>query len=262
MKKIMLLGLVAILAISVEGCTIGSKDKESATPTTPSKSSLNNAEKTSETENEPELEKEPDIVNSQRVKGLIPATNSDIRVSGSIRGRQDPFALVKIQPQIEIAQNENSELRSSRPRPTIKTPDEITSTPTIDTLGDQAKIIDSPTALAELVVISGIVELDGTTKIIVKAPEETSTRYVEVGQYLSNGRILVKRIEGMNSLTPAVVLEQEGVEINKAVGEKPAEEDSTITAEAIDLSPDNSVNISATWVPDFLSRKLQDSKNN
>ena len=72
--------------------------------------------------------------------------------------------------------------------------------------------------MAENVVITGLVESSDRIELIVRAPEETSARYVEIGQYLSNGQVLVKRIEH-SFPTPVVILEQNGVEVKKPVGE-------------------------------------------
>ena len=233
MKKITFLGLVAALAISVEGCSFiseffNSDRQETAKPTIPSKFRVNAGKNESETTKK--LEEEEDVVPTpQRVSGLIPATNPDVRASGSIRGRQDPFAPVAVQPRIEKRDTVqgNGEARPPRSRPTIRT------TPTIDSLTDQANNSEFQQLLAEEVLITGIVEVGGSTKVIVKAPEESDSRYVEIGQYLSNQQILVKRIEGINSPTPQVVLEQRGIEIKKEVGEKPTEEESTTTAQII-----------------------------
>jgi hypothetical protein len=57
---------------------------------------------------------------------------------------------------------------------------------------------------------------------IVKAPNEVTSRYVKVGQRLSNGQVLVKRIEMGEGSEPIVVLEENGVEVSKLVGERPA----------------------------------------
>jgi hypothetical protein len=42
-----------------------------------------------------------------------------------------------------------------------------------------------------------------------------------VGQRLSNGQVLVKRIEVNNGASPVVILEQYGREVARRVGEKP-----------------------------------------
>ncbi len=80
--------------------------------------------------------------------------------------------------------------------------------------------IPEPT-LAEAVEITGVVMIGATTKAIVKAPNEPTGRHVGVGQRLANGQVLVKRIEANAGSDPIVVLEQNGVEVSRRVGDKP-----------------------------------------
>ena len=272
MKKITLLGLVAILAIAVESCSSISKfsaldNQEAKTPKSSTANTTNNL-----SENENQSEESTEVSNtprSQRISGLIPATNPDIRVSGSIRGRQDPFALVNIQPQLEkVETDETSSKGEPRPRRSRRDNNDskgITGVPTMDSLGDRAKNSELLPLLADQVIITGIVKLGGITKIIVKAPEEAYTRHVGIGEYLSNGQILVKGVEGVNSVTPKVVLEQKGQEIRKGVGKQPTTEEgaeSDLTAQGINKLPSKTLHNSPNWLPNFLSQKLKDSKNN
>jgi hypothetical protein len=82
--------------------------------------------------------------------------------------------------------------------------------------------IPEPT-LARAVEVSGvIVTMNGLPQAIVKAPNEPTSRYVSAGQRLSNGQILVKRIEVNAGSDPAVILEQNGVEVSRSVGAKAA----------------------------------------
>lgn len=74
--------------------------------------------------------------------------------------------------------------------------------------------------LANAVEVSGVVVVGGVAEAIVKAPNESTSRYVRAGQRLSNGQILVKRIEVNAGSDPIVVLEQNGVEVSRGVGEK------------------------------------------
>lgn len=77
-------------------------------------------------------------------------------------------------------------------------------------------------SLARLVEVSGIIDVAGTSpKAIVKAPNETSSRYVSTGERLSDGLILVKRIEMNAPGGPVVILEQFGVEVTRRVGDRP-----------------------------------------
>lgn len=273
MKKIKLLGLVAILAITVEGCSVISEfftsgDRENTTPKSSSVEAVDNLS-TQKQSIESQLENELATPTPQRVSGLIPATNPNVRVSGSIRGRQDPFALVDIEPKIEIEPEQIEEDPDNAPQ--SKVANNESGVPTIDSLDNQGKNSESLPTLAEQVIITGIVKLGSMTKIIVKAPEEAYTRHVGIGEYLSNGQVLVKRIEGLDSPSPKIVLEQKGVEVSKQVGELPLTEEESETRALGIKGLDNqhlaiplgqSLNTSKTWLPNFLSKKLKYSKNN
>ncbi|MBE9127666.1 MULTISPECIES: hypothetical protein [unclassified Coleofasciculus] len=75
--------------------------------------------------------------------------------------------------------------------------------------------------LAQQIEIKGVVQVGNVPRAIIKEPNEPS-RYVQAGQRLSNGQVLVKRIEVNRGPTPVVVLEQYGIEIARRVGEQPA----------------------------------------
>lgn len=77
--------------------------------------------------------------------------------------------------------------------------------------------------LAQSVEVSGVIQVGNEARAIVKAPNEATSRYVTAGQRLSNGQILVKRIEMNSGSEPVVVLEQYGIEVGKRVGDKPAQ---------------------------------------
>ncbi len=75
--------------------------------------------------------------------------------------------------------------------------------------------------LAQGVEVTGVVEVGGVPQAILKAPNEAS-RYVRAGQRVSNGQVLVKRIEMNRGPAPVVILEQYGIEVARQVGEKPS----------------------------------------
>lgn len=77
--------------------------------------------------------------------------------------------------------------------------------------------IPQPT-LARQVEVTGVVKVGNTVQAILKAPNEPTSRYVGVGQLLSNGQILVKRIEMNTGSEPIVVLEEKGIEVRVMVG--------------------------------------------
>jgi hypothetical protein len=83
--------------------------------------------------------------------------------------------------------------------------------------------------LAQAVEVTGVVTIGGITQAIIKAPNEPTGRHVEVGQRLSNGQVLVKRIEANSGSDPIVVFEENGQEVSRGVGEKSAPADGTPT---------------------------------
>jgi hypothetical protein len=97
--------------------------------------------------------------------------------------------------------------------------------------------------LARRVAVSGVVQIGEQLQAIVQVPNEGTSRYVRVGQRLSNGEILVKRIEMNPGIEPVVILEQYGVEVSKAIGEQTAESDApdTTTPEATPPPPETEV---------------------
>ncbi len=76
------------------------------------------------------------------------------------------------------------------------------------------------TDLATGTEVSGVVKVGNETQVIVKVPNEPTSRYVKVGQRLSNGKVLVKRVDVKSGADPIVILEENGVEVAKAIGEK------------------------------------------
>ena len=92
----------------------------------------------------------------------------------------------------------------------------------IPDLTPRPPIPDPSTARA--VEVTGVVQIGSSYQAIVKAPDEPTSRYVSVGQRLSNGRVLVKRIES-NGSEPVVILEEGGVEVVRAIGAPSSEAD-------------------------------------
>jgi hypothetical protein len=147
---------------------------------------------------------------------LIPPTNPEVRVRTSVRGRQDPFALVSLTPKIKVEPKEVAKQPTSTPtRPT----EEQNFRPSEDSFTPPVEVFD-PT-LAKNVIISGLYEANGRTKLIVQESEESSSRYVDIGERIADGQVLVKSVNTNYSPTPLVTLEQSGVEVSKTIGEVP-----------------------------------------
>lgn len=228
MNKTVLLVLTIIIASMTGGCSfLGNAKKdfdESTSKPIPKVKSAPVATETVKPETEEEFaDLEEETEPTQRIAGLIPTTDADARVRSIIRGRQDPFSVVTLVPKIEI-EEEELEL----PRPPVSNRTNRQENPVSRQQNNDNSNLPSPidkfrTELAQKVVISGLYEANGSTKLIVQAPEENNSRYVEVGQYLSNGQILVKSIDRNHFPTPLVILEQSGIEISKAIGETPGD---------------------------------------
>ncbi len=73
--------------------------------------------------------------------------------------------------------------------------------------------------LAQSVGISGVIEVGGRTQVIVRLPNESFSRYVEVGDRIYDGKVIVKRVEGEQTLSPMVILEEAGREVSRKVGD-------------------------------------------
>lgn len=231
MNKVVLLALVGSLALLTESCSFFSDfakarkelEKETVRPIPVKVNTGQNKPQSTEEEAFADLEEEEPV---QVIGGLIPATNPDVRVKNSVRGRNDPFSVVTLNPSIEIEKREEKQVNNSRANRGNQT--SRAQNGTDSDRSNSASLPDAPPiepTLAKEVVISGLFEANGRTKLIVQAPEESSSRYVEVGQYLSNGQVLVKSIEKDHFPSPKVILEQAGVEVDKTIGENLSEKD-------------------------------------
>lgn len=107
-----------------------------------------------------------------------------------------------------------------RPLPTVQRPTVPVLPPPVvtPTFKPELPKLPDPT-LARSVEITGIVQIGGVVQAIIKAPNEPNSRYIRVGDRLSNGQVLVKRIEMNEGSSPIVILEQYGIEVAKRVGD-------------------------------------------
>lgn len=96
------------------------------------------------------------------------------------------------------------------------------------------------TDIAQGVEVSGVVQVGDKTQVILKVPEEPTSRYVSIGQRLANGQVLVKRVN-LQSIDPIVIFEQNGIEIAKIVGEKNIEEEDDKTGGKTTEKKDNPI---------------------
>ena len=240
MNKIVLLVLAGILSLSAQSCSSVSKfndakkdlEKNTAQPSSIRVNATGNkaetqANKEAKAKEKAEAEAKKEMEMAAKISGLVPATNPEMRVRGNVRGRQDPFSAITVEPELVLEEDISADKKSETPIRRSRRGNrnqETTSNPSLET--DTSPF--EPT-LAQDVKITGLIVFDGRPKLIVEAPEETSSRYVEVGQYLSNGQILVKSIDMNHFPTPLVILEQSGVEIAKTIGDEGSGEESEIS---------------------------------
>jgi hypothetical protein len=76
-----------------------------------------------------------------------------------------------------------------------------------------------PTNLADSVEISGVMQIGGKTMVIAKTPNDASARYIQAGDMVAGGQVRVKSVQIGPRGEPIVVLEQNGVEVTKSVGD-------------------------------------------
>jgi hypothetical protein len=187
----------------------------------------------------------------QSVPGLLQPTNAKARIPSIQTGRLDPFSAVPgttpviiTNPRLappKVSKSPVSSTTASMPANAVAAAPVSTiplipiapmaplpSLPSVPVTGAAPlppinipvapPMGASPTSLAESIQVSGVVQVSGKWSVIVKEPNSSSSRYVSVGDYLENGRVLVKKIVASGTPQPTVVLQQNGVEIRKSLG--------------------------------------------
>ncbi|MDB9525903.1 hypothetical protein PN498_07895 [Oscillatoria sp. CS-180] len=190
---------------------------------------------------------------------LLPSTDPNERIKEIDRERTDPYAYVPIPPVVQSppAPEDAPNNAGSPPSPNQAggqaqptSPGGTNATAPGGVAGEDGQsppetspteslpVLPPPTVTAAQVEISGVANVDGENYAIVKAPGEPSSRYVKVGDRLSNGTVLVKRIENRpGGPLPVVVLEERGEEIALPVGSNVGSSEET--AAAMPISPAN-----------------------
>jgi uncharacterized membrane protein len=170
---------------------------------------------------------------------LLPPVNVPERVSQTVGSQDDPFSQTPVLPAKETAlpaepaqpkknvasqpkrvspktQAQASAKKSPQVETTQSTQNTNTTTSNPSAPGKTSvKPAPPSTDLANAVVVSGIVQVQGRVSAIVIAPNEPTTRTVGVGDSLSGGQVRVKQIVLQGD--PVVILEQNGVQVTKPV---------------------------------------------
>lgn len=246
MRQHLLIAAAAALGFAATGCDLfGGDDTTTQVPAqspvavNPSPSAAANpsfSKPTVEQKNAPKGILPPDLISS---------TDPNQRVQQIKGDRSDPFALLPTTPSVQLAEGASPQTSTTasgtRSTGTVPQTRRIAQVPrgsgssgngsrpstTRTAARTPAKPPTSPIAakpprpqpvLAQAVAVSGVVQIGNQVYAIVNAPNEPTSRYVQEGQRLAGGQVLVRRIE-TNRAEPVVILEQYGVEVVRAVGE-------------------------------------------
>jgi hypothetical protein len=149
------------------------------------------------------------------------------------KGRVDPFGSVAVSPiklsvpteTTQAIKPQATKERDTKPQLTkdknSKTQNSEIRTKTLpesQTIIKNSPVRPTPsTDLARAVQVNGVMQIEGRLSAIVKEPDEMISRSVSEGDYLSEGAVLVKRIQFNNNEEPTVILEENGIEVVKPV---------------------------------------------
>ena len=162
------------------------------------------------------------------VKPLPGRVTSKTSPPGAIAGSSNTS------PPEEIARRSaNPDIDNSGNQPSPLTPPPIPSSTVQPVIPPPQQEPD----LAKNVAVKGVIQVGSEYQAIIQVPNEATSRYVRVGQRISNGQVLIKRIEMNEGSEPLVVLEQYGVEVAKTVGEEPANSGGATTPTATNQAP-------------------------
>jgi hypothetical protein len=175
------------------------------------------------------------------VPNLIPPTTPSDRLPTVTVGRNEPFGAIADAPivrrRVSVATAPSSPAPAATIVPTLAPSPQITTVPLpnqplpilpsvpVEAPGTTVAVNPStisvspsalPTSLAQSIEVSGVIEAGGTVSAIVRVPGEPTSRYVNAGDYLAGGSVLVKRIDVAGE--PVVILEQDGIEVIRSVG--------------------------------------------
>lgn len=183
---------------------------------------------------------QPRVLRSSTPSGLLAATKVLERLPEIQAGRPDPFASVSTAPTVrrQVVASAPVPLDAPPlPEPTIASAplfDPPTIAPVVPLPLPPVQPIPlppptradlpvlsvpsaSPVPVARTIEVTGVVQIGDRVSAIVKVPEESTSRYVNEGDYLANGRIQLKRIDMRNGGEPRVIFVQNGQEIVRMV---------------------------------------------
>ncbi len=240
MGRLSTLALLIAIGLGINGCGFvnGLLNRNAGTETTPEATEdgtlPNDTEVAEGTTPDAEGAATPETTSPEGVlpalpnRGVVPSpllasTDPTERLKAIQRDRPDPYQYVPVllpppaapPTPAGVPQRPATEEQQALP------PDENVDLPDLPT-------IPEPSVASSQIQVTGIVRVNGKDYAIVQAPGEPTSRYVTVGDRLSNGSIFVKRIETRPGSDPVLVVEERGLEIPLPVGSgAPPANDST-----------------------------------
>ncbi|MEP0919131.1 hypothetical protein NC981_20060 [Leptolyngbya sp. DQ-M1] len=224
----MLILCVGAFTLWLSGCTTGEETatvnpSPAANPSTPAQAF---AKPTVPAKDAAKLE---GAQSGNKIAGLLQSTDPLERakqVQRGISSGKDPFSSVPplVSFKVPVAPPSTAQPTGSTPtpQPPVKSEPRNRPTVTLPKPEPQSPIRPLPplpdSSLAKGVQITGVVVVGGVPQVIVQAPNEATSRYVQVGQRIANGQVLIKRVEMNSGSEPIVILEQNGVEVARSVG--------------------------------------------
>lgn len=223
MCRLSTMAFVGMLCLTTVGCGgqgngVSNVPKPSATPVVEKQTTVKQVTSVATVTQQP--------ASTTPSSGLIQPTNPQERAKQVAKGRKDPFAVLpgQLVATPTVATTLKSVPRLPNPPVAVVSPSKIAAGPINPIAANRlppAPPVLPPALqpdLAKGVTVTGVVQVGNETQAIIKVPNETTSRYVRAGQWLSNGQVQVKRIDMNGGSDPVVTLEQYGVEVNKAVG--------------------------------------------
>ncbi|NJO41250.1 MAG: hypothetical protein HC769_36135 [Cyanobacteria bacterium CRU_2_1] len=238
MRQILGMAIATALALSASGCDVFDGGDDTATPPeSPSPVVISPSVAPASPSPSPGANgTQTPTVTLPRDLDLIRSTDPDQRVQSVQSNRSDPFALIPTTPTVEFPPSPSPVAQAPAPGSDIpgggvapgsdvpnQPPGGLAPIPNLVPSAPSSPVAILPPPpqpnLARAVAVLGVVQIGDTVYAIVDAPNEPSSRYVREGQRLSNGQVLVRRIEMNAGAEPVVVFEQYGIEVVTAVGE-------------------------------------------
>lgn len=148
---------------------------------------------------------------------LVEPTSPAKRTPQVQKGRVDPFA--------PLYSDEQAQQVNPAPQPLPPKP----APPQLELPPPPAAEVRQAAQYASRIILKGASEAEDGRSALVQLPGEPSPRFVDEGEIVKvgQGEVRFTRIEDVDSSSPRIVLEENGVEVVRALGQRPAKRNSS-----------------------------------